>query len=54
MRIVLICVALSTACGPRANIPPRSAPNSMPGVLAVDDEGARKLLAVGAVVTLEF
>lgn len=53
MRIVLICVALSTACGPRANIPPRSAPNSMPGVLAVDDEGARLARSLAPVLFLQ-
>lgn len=51
MPIVLISVALA-ACGPRANIPPRSELSALPGVLAPADERAQLARSLAPVLFL--
>lgn len=52
ISVVLICTIL-TACGPRANIPPRPIALDLPGVLDAADEGARLARSLAPVLFLQ-
>ena len=54
MRGVLFCVALATACGPRAHIPSRPAtPEGLLGVLARDDSAAQLARSLAPILFLQ-
>lgn len=52
ISVVLICTVL-TACGPRADIPPRPIALDLPGVLDAADEGARLARSLAPVLFLQ-